>query len=88
MRGMISGYSVTPATGQITYTLGPPARYAFRDLVNRFRQSGADNIYWLDATGDGGTGIVGPPAFSVLEEDAVTMEINEDDATYPTTENS
>lgn len=47
MRALISGYTVRPATGQITYHLGPPARHAYRDLVNRFRQSGADNIYWV-----------------------------------------
>lgn len=47
MRALISGYSVRPASGQLTYLLGPPARHAYRDLVNRFRQSGADNIYWI-----------------------------------------
>ena len=47
MRAPISGYTVTPATGEIVYELGPPARHKYRDLVNRFRQSGADNIYWL-----------------------------------------
>lgn len=47
MRALISGYSVRPATGQLVYQLGPPARHAYRDLVNRFRQSGADNIYWI-----------------------------------------
>lgn len=60
MRAMISGYSVTPATGQITFTLGPPARHAYRDLVNRFRQSGADNIFWLGTGEDPGGDHGGP----------------------------
>lgn len=93
MRAMISGYSVTPATGQITCTLGPPARYAFRDLVNRFRQSGADNIYWLDAAIDTDPEPPSAPAFSILDEDATNWgttdwEMNEDNTTYPTTEDS
>lgn len=88
MRAMISGYTVTPATGEITFTLGPPARHSFRDLVNRFRQSGADNTYWL-GTGegaDGGSG-GGPPPNSILTEEG-TYEIDEDNTTYPTTENA
>lgn len=84
MRAMISGYSVTPATGQITYTLGPPARHSFRDLVNRFRQTGADNIYWLNAAG-GDAG--GPPSGSILTEDG-DYEVNEDGTTFPTTEDT
>ncbi|MFT3991863.1 MAG: hypothetical protein QM680_10690 [Luteolibacter sp.] len=53
MYGLISGYSVTPATGQVSYVLGPPPRQAYRDLVNRFRQGGADNIYWISGGDDG-----------------------------------
>ena len=53
MRAMISGATIKPATGQITYRLGAPARHAYRDLVNRFRQSGADKIYWFGAPGSG-----------------------------------
>lgn len=89
MRAMISGYSVTPATGQITFTLGPPVRHSYRDLVNRFRQTGADNIYWLNSlTGGGGPGGGGgPPLNSILTEDG-NYEINEDSTTYPTTENA
>jgi hypothetical protein len=47
MRAMISGCSVTPASGRMDYTLDAPDRHSFRDMVSRFRQSGADNIYWL-----------------------------------------
>jgi hypothetical protein len=47
MRALISSYTVRPSTGQITYTLGPPARHSYRDLCNRFRQSGADNMCWI-----------------------------------------
>ncbi|MFU8894000.1 MAG: hypothetical protein ACNA8L_10265 [Luteolibacter sp.] len=47
MRGMIAGYTIRPATGQVWWRLGPPARHSYRDLVNRFRQSGADNIFWV-----------------------------------------
>ncbi len=87
MRAMISAYSVVPATGQVTFTLGPPARHSFRDLVNRFRQSGADNIYWLNAGGDGsGPDPGGPPYGSILTESG-DYEINED-GTMPTTENT
>jgi len=50
MGAMISGQSVHLRTGRITYTLGAPARLAYRDLVNRFRQSGADNVVWLNET--------------------------------------
>lgn len=79
MRAMISGYSVTPATGQITFSIGPPARHSFRDLVNRFRQSGADNIYWLNASGglNPDTGANPAPAGSVLTERG-HYELNED----------
>jgi hypothetical protein len=92
MRALISGCSVRPATGQITYLLGPPARHSYRDLVNRFRQSGADNIYWLGTLGDaspgGGDPGSGPPAGSILHEDGTTYEMNEDATTYPTTEDT
>lgn len=87
MRALISSYSVRPATGQITYTLGPPARHSYRDLVNRFRQSGADNIYWLNATG-GITPEPEAPDGSILDEDGTNWEINEDGSTYPTTEDT
>lgn len=89
MRAMISGYSVRPATGQITFSLGPPARHSYRDLVNRFRQSGADNVYWLNTTGGGpgsGPGSTAPDG-SILTE-AGDYEINEDGSTYPTTEDT
>jgi len=47
MGAMISGYTATLATGEIGLTLGAPGRFAYRDLVNRFRQSGTDNIVWI-----------------------------------------
>jgi hypothetical protein len=53
MRAMISGATIRPTTGQITYRLGAPARHSYRDLVNRFRQSGADNIFWFGEEGTG-----------------------------------
>jgi hypothetical protein len=81
MKALISGYSVTPKTGEITFTLGPPARHAFRDLVNRFRQSGNDNIYWLDQAGTSGS-----PLDTILNEDGLNWEINEDNTTYPINE--
>jgi hypothetical protein len=87
MRAMISGYQVTPATGEITFTLGPPARHSYRDLVNRFRQSGADNIYWLNATGSGPGGTPGGPPFGSILTEYGDQELNED-GTYPTTENA
>lgn len=87
MRAMISGYSVTPATGQITFSIGPPARHSYRDLVNRFRQTGADNIYWLNRSGglSPDIGANPPPAGSIVSEFG-HYEINEDGSTYPTTE--
>ena len=47
MGAMITGHEVRLATGENTLRLGAPARQSYRDLVNRFRQSGADNIVWL-----------------------------------------
>lgn len=87
MRAMISGYRVKPATGETTFTLGPPARHSFRDLVNRFRQSGADNIYYLDGPGDTGTPdeTGGLLTGSILTESGV-YEYNEDGTTIPFTE--
>ena len=73
MRAMISGYSVRPATGQITYALGPPARHSFRDLVNRFRQTGADNTYWL---GGSTPPEPDPNSNTILNEDG-TVELDE-----------
>lgn len=88
MRAMISGYSVRPATGQITYTLGPPARHAYRDLVNRFRQSGADNIYWLDAATPAAPDTPpSAPTGHIADEDG-TPELNEDNTTFPTDEDA
>lgn len=88
MRAMISGYTVTPATGEITFTLGPPARHSFRDLVNRFRQSGADNTYWLGAASGGSDGGPGEPPYGSILTELGTPEINEDNTTYPNTENA
>ena len=48
MGALISGQTVSIRSGQIGYTLGAPARHAFRDIVSRFRQSGADNVVWLN----------------------------------------
>jgi hypothetical protein len=92
MRALISGASIRPATGQTTYRLGAPARHSYRDLVNRFRQSGADNIYWFGEEGTGtapGEGplidynfenpSVSPPVLTpntVLHEDG-TVELDE-----------
>ena len=47
MGALIRGHSINLATGEHTLTLGAPERLGYRDLVSRFRQSGADNIVWL-----------------------------------------
>lgn len=61
MRALISAHSIRLATGQNTITLGAPERHAYRDLVNRFRQSGADNIVWLVESVSGDPGENPPP---------------------------
>jgi len=48
MKALISGQSVRLAMGEITLTLGPPDRLSWRNLVNRFRQSGS-KIVWLNS---------------------------------------
>lgn len=61
MGALISGQTVTLRTGQISYSLGAPARLAYRDIVSRFRQSGADNVVWINETnplgGEGPSGL-------------------------------
>lgn len=47
MRAMIASHSVELDTGLATLRLGAPDRLAYRDLVNRFRVSGNDNITYL-----------------------------------------
>ena len=71
MRAIISACSIRPRTGLVTYDVGPPARHSFLDLVNRFRQSGSDNIYWLSAPGD--TGTPTPTAKELTEDGQVTL---------------
>ncbi len=61
MRALIRSYRVRPALGTVTYNVGAPTRFAFRDLVNRFRQSGADNIVWLVDSVSGNPGENPPP---------------------------
>ncbi len=61
MRAMVSGYSVNLRTGATSYRFTPPDRLSFRDLVNRFRQSGADNIYYLVDSVSGDPGENPPP---------------------------
>ncbi|MBB5351341.1 hypothetical protein HNR46_001577 [Haloferula luteola] len=61
MRALISGYSYSIATGKKTYRLGSPLRHAYRDLVNRFRASGNDNIVWLVDSVSGDPGENPPP---------------------------
>ncbi len=61
MRAMVSGYSVNLRTGATSYRFNPPDRLAYRDLVNRFRQSGADNIYYLVDSVSGDPGENPPP---------------------------
>lgn len=80
MRALISGYTVRPAAGTVTFRLGAPSRFAYRDLANRFRQSGADNIVWLvdSVSGDPGENpppdpeleIPAGPDFSILYTDS------------------
>lgn len=84
MAGIITGCTIIPRTGEVTYTVGPPLRHSFLDLVNRFRQSGADNYYWLaDPTDDGssaGGGITEPPAGPAGQtlDEAGNPELTED----------
>ncbi|MCW1885636.1 hypothetical protein OKA04_12930 [Luteolibacter flavescens] len=47
MGALISGHSVRLATGEHMLRLGAPERLGYKDLVARFRQTGADNIVWL-----------------------------------------
>ncbi|GAA5482050.1 hypothetical protein [Haloferula sargassicola] len=61
MRAMITGHSVALATGEVTLTIGAPDRLAYRDLVNRFRASGADNLVWLVESVSGDPGENPPP---------------------------
>jgi hypothetical protein len=61
MRAMICGHGVKLATGQSFLTLGAPDRLAWRDLVSRFRQTGADNIVWLVESVSGEAGENPPP---------------------------
>lgn len=49
IKGLITGHRIVLETGQHTLTIGPPDRMAYRDLANRFRQSGASNTEWLTA---------------------------------------
>jgi hypothetical protein len=71
MRAMISGATIRPATGQITYRIGAPARHSYRDLVNRFRQSGADNIFWFGEEGTGTAPGEGPAIDYSFEDPSV-----------------
>ena len=73
MGALITGFTIVPSTGECTYECGPPLRHSFLDLVNRFRQSGSDNYYWLSDPDDAGTGSwsdpgEGPPATVTLTE--------------------
>jgi hypothetical protein len=61
MGALISGHSINLATGEHTLTLGAPERQGYRDLVSRFRQSGADNIVWLVEQVSGDPGGNPPP---------------------------
>ena len=61
MGALITGHEVRLATGENTLRLGAPARQSYRDLVNRFRQSGADNIVWLVDSVSGDPGQNPPP---------------------------
>lgn len=75
MRALISGCSVRLATSLVTYTVGAPPRMAFRDLVNRFRQSGADNIVFLvdSVSGDPGENPPPDPDLEIPEYPAGTI---------------
>lgn len=98
MRAMIAAHRVRLTTGETTYTLGSPGRLSYRDLVNRFRQNGADNVVMLRdyTSGDAGQNPPPDPALeipiiptgSILDETGTEYEMNEDGNTYPTTEDS
>lgn len=61
MKALITRHEVRLATGENFLTIGAPDRYAYRDLVNRFRQNGADNIEWLVESVSGDAGDNPPP---------------------------
>ncbi len=61
MRALISGHSIRLSTGENTLRLGSAGRLSYRDLVNRFRQTGADNIVWLVESVSGNPGENPPP---------------------------
>jgi hypothetical protein len=61
MKALITRHEVRLATGENFLTLGAPERFAYRDLVNRFRQNGADNIVWLVDSVSGDAGENPPP---------------------------
>ena len=47
MKAMASEEEWDLDTGTTTIVLGPPARFAFKELVNRLRGSSSDNIVYL-----------------------------------------
>lgn len=61
MKALIVRHEVRLATGQNVLTVGAPERLAYRDLVNRFRQTGVDNIVWLVPSVSGNPGGNPPP---------------------------
>lgn len=61
MKALITRHEVRLATGENFLTVGAPDRLAYRDLVNRFRQNGADNIVWLVDSVSGDAGENPPP---------------------------
>jgi hypothetical protein len=75
MGALITGCTIIPRTGEVVYQCGPPLRHSFLDLVNRFRQSGSDNYFWLaDPDDDGSTAggwtdpEAGPPDNATITE--------------------
>jgi len=48
MGALIRGQVVKLRTGDVTYHVGAPPRLAYKDLAERFRASGADNVVWIN----------------------------------------
>lgn len=82
MGALITGCTIVPRTGEVIYQCGPPLRHSFLDLVNRFRQRGSDNYYWLADPDDAGSGgFVDPPetpAANVTITEGDVVELTED----------
>lgn len=85
MRALITGHEVRLAKDENVLRIGAPDRLAYRDLVNRFRQTGVDNIEWLvdSVSGDPGENPPPDPGLEIPEHATLTeaggLEYTEDE---------